>query len=101
VEKLTKKEMIELLVNFRAASDRLNSDLSDLSEKTLLILGEVNKFPEMTEREQKIQQKLAELVGVILTGIAHSHEYNESMWNDYTRVVKALGASNDGKSHGD
>lgn len=93
--------MIELLVNFRSASDQLNSDLGELSEKILSILSEINKFAEMSEREQKIQRMLAEIVEPVLNGILHSHNYNESMWKDYTRVVKALGASNDGKNHGD
>jgi hypothetical protein len=99
VENLTKKQMIESLVSFREASDQLNDDLSNLSEKILSILAEVNGFADMSEREQKIQQKLAQLVEPILYGLKHSHHYNESMWKDYTQVVKALGASKDVKNN--
>lgn len=101
MDKLLKKKMIEHLASFRAASDRVNDDLSDLSQKILLILDEVSKFENINEREEKVRNSLSALVEPIMNGIIHSHEYNNSMWNDYTQVVKTLGASNDVKNNGD
>lgn len=93
--------MIEHLVNFRAASDQINDDLGELSGRILNILGDVNRIEDMTDREKTIQKNLSELLSTILSGLAHSNSYNDSMWKDYTKVVKALGASNDVKNHGD
>lgn len=93
--------MIERLVSFRTSSDKVNDDLIDLSQKVLLILEDMTSFKDMSEREERIYRKLSELVEPILEGIIDSQNYNESMWGDYTNVVKALGASNDVKNHGD
>lgn len=101
MEKLTNKQMIERLVSFRTSSDKVNDDLIDLSQKVLLILEDMTSFKDMSEREERIYRKLSELVEPILEGIIDSQNYNESMWGDYTNVVKALGASNDVKNHGD
>lgn len=93
--------MIEHLASFRASSDQVNDDLAELSQKILHVLDEIDNFEGRSEREEKLRNSLSALVQPILSGIVHSQSYNDSLWKDYTQVVKALGASNDVKINDD
>lgn len=101
MEKITKKQMIERLTRFRAASDQINDDLNRLSEKVLMIYQLISVKPDKTPEEEEVSRQLQGLVEPILESTLHSHNYNDSMWKDYTLVIKALGASNDVKNNGD
>jgi len=101
LEKLTKQQMIERLSKFRAASDKINDDLNDLSEKILSIYQLVVAKPELTHEEEVIVGNLRGLIDPILKTIVDSQKYNESLLKNYTPVIKALGASHDVKNNAD
>lgn len=101
MEKLTKKQMLESLSRFRAASDLINDDLNKLLERVLSIHQSIDGKAEKTPEEEAIRLQLAGLVDLIIQSTNDSHKYNESMWKDYTQVIKALGASTEVKNHGD
>lgn len=99
MQKLSKKEIIEHLSRFRAASDNINDDLANLSSKFLNMLGELENKQDKTPEEQVICSKLGTLVEDIFKGIISSNGYNNSLWKDYTQVIKALGSPSDGDSN--
>jgi hypothetical protein len=99
VQKLSKKEAIEHLSRFRTASDKINDDLTNLSSKFLNMLTDLENKPDKTPEEQTICLKLGTLVEDVFKGIVSSNEYNNSLWKDYTKVIKALGSSMDGDSN--
>ncbi|CNI04378.1 hypothetical protein [Yersinia ruckeri] len=99
MQKLSKKEAIEHLSRFRAASDSINDDLTNLSSKLLNMLTDLENKLDKTPEEQAICLKLGTLVEDVIRGTISSNEYNNSLWKDYTKVIKALGSSTDGDSN--
>ncbi|EMG7934212.1 hypothetical protein V5M84_002285 [Enterobacter hormaechei] len=101
MEKINKKQMVEKLAKFRATADQINEDLNSLSQNVISIYQTLSLKESMTEEEQAVWLQLKGLLEPILQSTLHSHNYNQSMWRDYTQVVKALGASSDVNSNGD
>lgn len=101
VDKLTKKQMLERLAKFRAAGDQINDDLNSLAERILSIYQHISSKDDRTPEEEEVYRQLHDLLTPILQSALNSHNYTQSMWKDYTQVVKSLGASSDVNSHGD
>lgn len=101
MEKLTKQQMIERLSKFRAASDTINDDLNDLSERVLSVYQLIISKPELTQEEEVIVRSLRDLMDPILKSVLDSQKYNDALWKNYTPVIQALGASHDVKNNGD
>lgn len=101
MDKISKKQMLEKLAKFRAAGDQINNDLNNLSERILSIYQYISVKEDKTTEEEEVCRQLKQLLEPILQYALNSHNYNQSMWKDYTQVVKALGASSDVNSNGD
>lgn len=101
MEKLNKKQAVERLARFRATADQINEDLNSLSQNVITIYQSLSLKERMTEEEEVICLQLRGLLEPILQSTLHSHNYNQSIWRDYTQVVKALGASSEGNHNAD
>lgn len=99
MEKLTKKQMIERLAKFRAACDQINDDLNNLSNSVLSTYQLISAKEDKTEEE--VCRQLKVLIDLVVKSTLSSDKYNRSMREDYTQVVKTLGASSDANSYGD
>ncbi|WP_152999637.1 hypothetical protein [Pantoea stewartii] len=93
MEKLSNAQMIEKLANFRATGDKLAEDVFDISEKVFTIVEHLQAKLEKTDAENETYSKLAELSEILLSSILDADKYNQSMWKDYTQVIKNLGGS--------
>lgn len=101
MEKLTKKQMIERLAKFRVACDQINDDLNNLSNSVLSTYQLISAKEDKTEEEEEVCRQLKQLINLVIKSTLSSDNYNKSMRQDYTQVVKTLGASSDANSYGD
>ena len=91
MEKLSNSQMIEKLANFRATGDKLAEDVFDISEKIISIVEYLQAKADKTDSENETYSKLTELSQILLSSILDADKYNQSMWKDYTQVIKNLG----------
>lgn len=91
MKKLNNSEMIDSLSRFRAAGDKLSEDVFELSSLLLSISSELERKADKTDVEQAIYDKIASKVELILRATLNANDYNDSMWKDYTSVIKQLG----------
>ncbi|MBD8157219.1 hypothetical protein ABEH00_10025 [Pantoea agglomerans] len=93
MEKLSNAQMIEKLASFRATGDQLAEDVFDISEKFFSIVEALQAKVDKTDVENEVYDKLNELTGVIFSSVLDAEKYNNSMWKDYTKVIKNLGGA--------
>lgn len=83
--------MIDSLARFREAGDKLSDDVFELSSLLLNISSELEQKPEKTAQELVILERISSSSELIVQSIMHANEYNNSLWVDYTPVIKHLG----------
>lgn len=91
MKKLSNTEIIDKLSNFRAAGDKLSEDVFELSSILLGISSEIDEKAVKTAEEEAISKKILSHLNLIGQSILNAHAYNDSLWNDYTVVIKQLG----------
>jgi hypothetical protein len=94
MKKLSNTEIINKLSNFRAAGDRISENVFELSSLLLSISEEIDKKAVITEEEKAVSERIHSNLQVIGQSILNAHAYNDSMWKDYTMVIKQLGGEN-------
>lgn len=91
MKKLSNTEIIDKLSNFRAAGDKLSEDVFELSSLLLSISSEIDEKADKTAEEEAISKKILSQLNLIGQSVLNAHSYNDSLWNDYTVVIKQLG----------
>ncbi|MDF7789595.1 hypothetical protein CG435_10845 [Pantoea ananatis] len=91
MKKLSNTEMITHLSRFREAGDKLSEDVFELSSLLLNISTELEKKGNKNPEEQEIYDKISSNTNLILKSILHANEYNNTLWEDYSPVIKLLG----------
>lgn len=94
---LSNKKMIEHLARFRDAGDKLSEDVFGIALKIFEIIAEIEAKNEIAEGEAAVLSKLKGMSEMLLRATLDANEYNDSMWKDYTKVIKALGESKGAK----
>lgn len=89
--KLSNTEMIDHLARFREAGDKLSEDVFELSSLLLNISSELELKPNKSEEELAIFEKIASNSDLIVNSIMNANDYNNTLWVDYTPVIKHLG----------
>ncbi|MET3816255.1 hypothetical protein [Pantoea sp. UYEF8] len=91
MKKLSNTEIIDKLSRFRAAGDKISEDVFELSSLLLSITEEIDQKANKTAEEKAISEKIASHLQLIGQSILNAHAYNDSLWKDYTSVIKQLG----------
>lgn len=91
MKKFSNREMIDSLARFRESGDKLSEGVFELSSLLLSISTEIEQKPDKTPEEQAIFEKISSNSELIVNTIMHANEYNNSLWVDYTPVIKHLG----------
>lgn len=99
VETLTNKQMIEHLSKFRDAGDKLSEHIYDISIKIFEVIADLQARQNRSEGEEQTLRKLSDLSELLLSSAVDSGKYNQSMWHDYTKVIKALGSKQGDKTN--
>ncbi|MBW7622343.1 hypothetical protein LDJ78_23945 [Citrobacter portucalensis] len=99
MDSLSNKQMIEHLSRFRDAGDKLSEDIYNISMRIFELISETEARENRSEGEEAMLSRLKQIVELLLSSALDSHNYNESMWKDYTKVIKALGVKTGDKSN--
>lgn len=91
MKKISNTEMIDHLSRFRAAGDKVSESVFELSTILLKLSTDLESKEIRTEEEQAIFDVLKENINLVLSSVMSANEYNNSMWVDYTPVIKQLG----------
>lgn len=91
MKKLSNTEIIDKLANFREYGDKVSEDVFELSSLLLSISEDIDKKTEKTEFEKALAERLHSNLQLIGQSILNAHAYNDSLWKDYTQVIKQLG----------
>lgn len=91
MKKLSNTEMIDSLARFRESGDKLSEDVFELSSLLLNISSELERKENKSEEEKVIFDNIASNAELIVNSILHANEYNNTLWVDYTPVIKSLG----------
>lgn len=91
MKKLSNTEMIDHLARFREAGDKLSEDVFELSSLLLDISSGLEKKENRSVEEQEIYERITSNTTLILKSILHANEYNNTLWVDYSPVIKHLG----------
>ncbi|EMF5054506.1 MULTISPECIES: hypothetical protein [Serratia] len=97
MDNLSNKQMIEHLSRFRDAGDKLSDDIFNLSLKILDIINEAEGRANRTDEDSVILAQLKNMSEMLISSTLDANAYNNSMWKDYTKVIKALGNSTEVK----
>ncbi|HDG1688507.1 TPA: hypothetical protein PFE28_004513, partial [Kluyvera cryocrescens] len=97
---LSNKQMIEHLSRFRDAGDKLSEDIYNISMRIFDIISEAEARENKSEGEEALLSRLRGMSEIIMSSALDSNKYNDSMWKDYTRVIKSLGANSGEKING-
>ncbi|CDZ82741.1 hypothetical protein I5373_02790 [Citrobacter koseri] len=99
MDSLSNKQMIEHLSRFRDAGDKLSEDIYNISIRIFDLISETEARENRSEGEDLMLSRLKQMIDLLLASSNDSHNYNESMWKDYTKVIKALGVKAVDKSN--
>lgn len=91
MKKLSNTEMIDHLSRFREAGEKLSEDVFELSYLLLKISSDLERKDNKSPEEQDIYEKISSNTELILKSITHANEYNNTLWVDYSPVIKHLG----------
>lgn len=91
MKKISNTEMIDHLSRFRAAGDKVSESVFELSSILLKLATDLESKESRTEEEQAILDELMEKLNFVLSSVLIANDYNNSMWTDYTPVIKQLG----------
>ncbi|PKC39248.1 hypothetical protein V461_21730 [Pantoea ananatis BRT98] len=91
MKKQNNTEIIDSLSRFRASADKLSDGVFDLSSLLLSISTELENKKNRTQEEDRILSQIASQTNLIAQSIMNANEYNNSLWVDYTPVIKQLG----------
>jgi hypothetical protein len=100
MDSLSNKQMIEHLANFRDAGDKLSEDIYKISMRIFDLISETEARVGRTEGEDMVLSSLRNMIELLLQSALDSHNYNDSMRKDYTKVIKALGSKSGDNSGG-
>lgn len=101
--KMTNKDMIKSLSRFRDAGDKLSSDIHDISFRIIDLITEMemrDKDGELDNAARGMLMRLRHMTHFLSLCAEDSEKYNQSMQNDYIRVIEALGSVSGDKSNG-
>lgn len=89
--KLKNTAVIDHLAEFRRAGEKLSEDVFELSSLLLDISTKLEKKADRSEDEKAIYKEITSNAELIVKSILHANEYNNSIWVNYTPVIKHLG----------
>lgn len=99
MDKLTNKQMIERLTKFRDAGDKLSDDIYNISLHIFDIIKDADARQNKDEAENETIKKLKNMIELLMQSSLDSYHYNQSMWDDYTTVIKSLGENSGGNKN--
>lgn len=96
---LSNKQMIEHLSKFRDAGDKLSEDIYNISLRIFAVIDAIQSRENRSEGEELILSQLSGMAELLMSSALHSNDYNRSLWDDYTKVIKALGSKQGDKTN--
>lgn len=97
MDSLSNKQMIEHLSKFRDAGDQLSEDIYEITMRIFELINQTEALENRSADADVMLSSLKNMVELLLKSSLHSNIYFESMRNDYTKVIKALGSKSGDK----